>query len=58
MKNAVNILVILQIVYTAVLIAVVTVSVIWGIKSGQFKKEKNASNLPLEIEVPDFDNQK
>lgn len=38
------------IIYGVFIIALVTVAVIWGMKTGQFSHQKEARNLPLEID--------
>ena len=37
-------------IYGVFMILIITAGVIFGIRSGQFKKQKNANRLPLEID--------
>ncbi len=53
--NEINYLALFQILYSVITVAVVAVIVIWAIRNGQFTKMKNASNLPLEIETENED---
>ncbi len=53
MEKTVSILVILQVIYAILIVSIGVVTVVWGLRTGQFKKYKDASRLPLEIEEPE-----
>lgn len=51
--NEGNFLFSFRIIYSAVTITVVALVVIWALRSGQFRNNKRASRLPLEIDTGD-----
>lgn len=52
MENTVSILVLLQVIYAILIVSIGIVTVIWSMKTGQFKNQKHVSRLPLEIDEP------
>lgn len=40
------------IIYGIMMISLVTAVVLWGLKTGQFSGQRDARNLPLEVEDP------